>query len=89
MAGNPYTESGEKFQIPDMLANRADTYNLGDIIGNYLPEVALSRAAINEYLSFNISYSVDESMRKGMELYFKLAAKHQLIGENKELRFAR
>lgn len=34
MAGNPYTESGDKFQIPDMLANRADTYNLGDIIGN-------------------------------------------------------
>lgn len=34
MAGNPYTESGEKFQIPDMLANRADTYNLGDIIGD-------------------------------------------------------
>ena len=34
MAGNPYTESGEKFRIPDMLANRADTYNLGDIIGD-------------------------------------------------------
>jgi hypothetical protein len=34
MAGNPYTESGEKFKIPDMLANRADTYNLGDIIGD-------------------------------------------------------
>lgn len=34
MAGNPYTESGDKFQIPDMLANRADTYNLGDIIGD-------------------------------------------------------
>ncbi len=33
MAGNPYTESGEKFKIPDMLANRADTYNLGDVIG--------------------------------------------------------
>ncbi len=33
MAGNPYTESGAKFQIPDMLANRADIYNLGDIIG--------------------------------------------------------
>jgi ATPase involved in DNA repair/ATPase family associated with various cellular activities (AAA) len=32
MAGNPYTESGDKFQIPDMLANRADTYNLGDIL---------------------------------------------------------
>ena len=34
MAGNPYTESGEKFRIPDMLANRADTYNLGDIVGD-------------------------------------------------------
>ena len=32
MAGNPYTESGQKFQIPDMLANRADIYNLGDMI---------------------------------------------------------
>lgn len=33
MAGNPYTESGERFQIPDMLSNRADIYNLGEIIG--------------------------------------------------------
>ena len=33
MAGNPYTESGERFQIPDMLANRSDIYNLGDVIG--------------------------------------------------------
>lgn len=33
MAGNPYTESGDKFQLPDMLANRADIYNLGDVIG--------------------------------------------------------
>ena len=33
MAGNPYTESGEKFEIPDMLANRADIYNLGDVLG--------------------------------------------------------
>ncbi len=32
MAGNPYTESGDKFQIPDMLSNRADVYNLGDIL---------------------------------------------------------
>ena len=31
MAGNPYTESGEAFKIPDMLANRADIYNLGDM----------------------------------------------------------
>jgi hypothetical protein len=35
MAGNPYTESGDKFRIPDMLANRADTYNLGDVAGTH------------------------------------------------------
>jgi len=34
MAGNPYTESGDKFQIPDMLSNRADIYNLGDLVNN-------------------------------------------------------
>lgn len=42
MAGNPYTESGEKFQIPDMLANRADTYNLGDILAGKDELFALS-----------------------------------------------
>ena len=42
MAGNPYTESGEKFRIPDMLANRADTYNLGDISETAADAFALS-----------------------------------------------
>nr|WKN37039.1 DNA repair ATPase [Tunicatimonas sp. TK19036] len=42
MAGNPYTESGDKFQIPDMLANRADIYNLGDIIGDSADAFKLS-----------------------------------------------
>ncbi|MCB9602319.1 MAG: DNA repair ATPase [Sandaracinus sp.] len=42
MAGNPYTESGESFQIPDMLANRADTYNLGDVLGGKEDVFALS-----------------------------------------------
>ncbi|QES47010.1 DNA repair ATPase [Streptomyces venezuelae] len=32
MAGNPYTESGQRFQVPDMLANRADVWNLGDVL---------------------------------------------------------
>lgn len=42
MAGNPYTESGARFQIPDMLANRADTYNLGDILEGREEAFALS-----------------------------------------------
>ncbi|OYP13107.1 DNA repair ATPase [Streptomyces sp. FBKL.4005] len=32
MAGNPYTESGARFQVPDMLASRADVWNLGDVL---------------------------------------------------------
>lgn len=42
MAGNPYTESGEVFKIPDMLANRADIYNLGDILGGMDEQFSLS-----------------------------------------------
>jgi hypothetical protein len=36
MAGNPYTESGQRFRIPDMLANRADVWNLGDVLSGRL-----------------------------------------------------
>ncbi|HEY0038305.1 MAG TPA: hypothetical protein VGB66_16515, partial [Longimicrobium sp.] len=42
MAGNPYTESGEVFKIPDMLANRADIYNLGDVLGGMEDAFTLS-----------------------------------------------
>ena len=42
MAGNPYTESGEVFKIPDMLANRADVYNLGDVLGGMQEAFAMS-----------------------------------------------
>ncbi len=42
MAGNPYTESGEVFKVPDMLANRADIYNLGDILGGMEEQFASS-----------------------------------------------
>jgi hypothetical protein len=42
MAGNPYTESGDRFQIPDMLSNRADVYNLGEIIGDKVEAFEMS-----------------------------------------------
>ncbi|WP_415326902.1 DNA repair ATPase [Chryseobacterium sp. MMS23-Vi53] len=55
MAGNPYTENGEKFKIPDMLANRSDTYNLGEISGSKteLFDLSLIENALtsNDYLS--------------------------------------
>ncbi|MFJ8557199.1 DNA repair ATPase [Streptomyces microflavus] len=42
MAGNPYTESGEHFRIPDMLANRADVWNLGEVLSGRDDVFALS-----------------------------------------------
>ncbi|RVX45893.1 dynein-related subfamily AAA family protein [Nonomuraea polychroma] len=42
MAGNPYTESGQRFRIPDMLANRADVWNLGDVLSGKDELFALS-----------------------------------------------
>lgn len=51
MAGNPYTEVGGKFQVPDMLANRADTYNLGDILGGH--EEAFKDSYIENALTSN------------------------------------
>ncbi len=42
MAGNPYTESGETFRIPDMLSNRADVYNLGEVLTGKQDAFAMS-----------------------------------------------
>jgi len=61
--------------------------HLDEIIANYEGEIGLDSDEMRTYLSQNISYSIDESMRRGMELYFELAAKNGLIDENKPLLF--
>lgn len=86
MAGNPYTESGEKFQIPDMLANRADVYNLGDVIGDSgnLFKLSLLENAIveNPYIqkvagkSFTDFYNLVEYIESGGEMMPDLEANH-------------
>ena len=42
MAGNPYTAAGRRFRVPDMLANRADVWNLGDVLSGRDELFALS-----------------------------------------------
>jgi chorismate dehydratase len=61
--------------------------HLDEIIANYAHQIHLGPEEMRKYLLQNISYSVDEPMRRGMELYFELAAKNGFIGENKTLRF--
>lgn len=61
--------------------------HLDEIISNYETEISLLHEDFKKYLSENISYSIDDSMREGLELYFSLAAKNNLIEKNKELKF--
>ena len=61
--------------------------HLDEIVANYQPEIALRREDLLSYLRDNISYSVDDSMQKGLELYFELAGKNGLIECNKPLSF--
>ena len=91
MAGNPYTESGEKFRIPDMLANRADTYNLGDDMkgretafnGSYIENAItsnpalqpLAKAAQKDIQGFIRMAETDQ--REGIELQGNYSANEQ------------
>lgn len=61
--------------------------HLDSIIANYEGEICLDADEMRTYLSQNISYTIDDSMRKGLELYFELAAKHQFVDRAKDMQF--
>ena len=61
--------------------------HIDEIIANYRSDIHLGPGEMQDYLSNNISYSIDPSMEKGMELYFQLAEKHNLIDRNRPLKF--
>jgi hypothetical protein len=92
MAGNPYTESGEQFKLPDMLANRADTYNLGEIIGgnaevfelSYLENSLTSNPALNPLASRSPHdvYSIIEMAASGVSEGVELEGSYSLTEVN-------
>jgi chorismate dehydratase len=57
------------------------------IVEQYENEMPLPREEIRKYLTDNITFQIDESLEKGMRLYFELALKHGLIENNKPLEF--
>lgn len=61
--------------------------HIDEIVANYESEIPLKHDELKTYLSENISYEPDDSMRQGMRLYFQLAHKSGLLTENKPLRF--
>ncbi|WP_046779708.1 DNA repair ATPase [Streptomyces yangpuensis] len=73
MAGNPYTESGQRFRIPDMLANRADVWNLGDVLTGKEEAFALSFVE-NALTSNPVLAPLAARDRADLELLVRLAA---------------
>src|SRR5215204_37882 len=61
--------------------------HLDGIISNYETEITLPREDFKKYLAENISYTIDDSMQKGLALYYDLAHKHCLIEKRKILNF--
>lgn len=59
-----------------------------EIVDYYLTRIPLSRDELRFYLTDNIAFELDDEMRQGLTLYFKLAAKHGLVDVAKELVFA-
>lgn len=105
MAGNPYTESGEKFQIPDMLSNRADIYNLGEIIGetsdafemSYLENSLTSNPVLSRLASrsqqdvYSIIRMANDEPREGLDLEgnYTLEEVNELVATMKKLQRVR
>ena len=78
----------ENLEIDFAEARDEGLKHLDEIIANYETEIPLEREDFKKYLKENISFSITDSMQKGLELYFELAKKHNLIEMNKEPNFA-
>jgi chorismate dehydratase len=50
-----------------------------EIVDYYLKHIPLGREELKFYLTENIAFKLDDQMQQGLNLYFKLAAKHGLI----------
>ena len=77
----------ETCRIDFVSARDEGLVHLEEIAANYQTEIPIGRENLIEYLSQNVSYSIDDSMKKGMELYFELAKKNGLLSENRPIVF--
>lgn len=83
-------KSADRIRAVDFAAAREEGFaNLDQIARSYASNFPLSADEAQQYLTSNIVFEVDDKMRKGLSLYFDLAQKHRLIGENKPLQFMR
>ena len=58
-----------------------------EIVRSYQDKIPMRVEELRNYLTENIVFNVDESMERGLRLYFELAFKHGLIDSVKPLKF--
>lgn len=81
-------EASERARAVDFSGARDEgVTHLEDIVASYKDKIPMPVEDLRNYLTENIVFNVDESMEKGLRLYFELAFKHKLIDSVKALRF--
>lgn len=61
--------------------------HIDEIVAAYKDKIPMPVEELRKYLTENIVFRVDDSMKQGLQLYYELAAKHGLIETVKPLRF--
>jgi chorismate dehydratase len=79
------TEKARGIGFPE--ARDEGTSKIDEIVDDYLRRIPLGREELTKYLTENIVFNVDTTMRRGMDFYFELAAKHRLIENIRPLVF--
>jgi chorismate dehydratase len=81
-------EAVERARRVDFAAARDEgVARLDEIVASYENKIPMRVEELRNYLTENIVFNVDESMEKGLRLYFELAFKHKLIDSVRKLRF--
>lgn len=61
--------------------------HIEEIVSSYERSIGLSRSEMFDYLTKNISFRINEDMEKGLQLFFKLAEKNELIEKRRPMKF--
>ena len=81
------TSAAEARSIDFVGARDEGLGKIEEIIDFYLSQVTLGRNDFRRYLTENISYTLNDELLEGLQLYYRLAHKHNLIPKIKPIQF--
>ena len=81
-------EAVERARAVDFAGARDEgVSHIEEIVESYRQKIPMPVEELRKYLTENITFHVDDSMKRGLKLYFELALEHRLIEGLKPLRF--